>query len=116
MARFLLSVILIAVLSAVAEQWLPWWTIAVVCFIVALVANQRPGKAFLMGFMGIAIFWLVDCTMHDIANEHILATRMAALFKLSNYALFIVVTVFVGGLVGGLSAWAGALLRPSEVR
>ena len=112
MVRFLLSVILIAVLSALAEQWLPWWAIAVVSFMVAFVANQRPGKAFLMGFLGIAIFWLVDCIMHDIANEHILSTRMAALFHLPNYALFIVVTLFIGGLVGGLSAWAGALLRP----
>ena|ERR1035437_1569135 len=109
--RFLLAVILIALLSAVAEYFLPWWTIAVVCFLVSLFIGGKPGKAFLMGFLGIAIFWLIAALMHDLSNEHILSTRMAALFHLPNYGLFIVVTVFVGGLVGGLSAWAGALLK-----
>jgi hypothetical protein len=110
--RFLLGMILMIILSAVAEYYLPWWTIAVVCFVVALFSGQGAGKAFLMGFCGIAIFWLAMALLHDIPNEHILSARMAALFKLPNYALFICVTVLIGGLVGGLSAWAGALIAP----
>ena len=109
--RFLLSVILIALLAAGAEYFMPWWSVAVVCFIVSLLIKQRAGRAFLAGFCGIALMWLVIALIHDIANDHILSTRMAALFHLPNYGLFIVVTVLIGGLVGGLSAWAGALLR-----
>jgi len=109
--RFWLFVLLIALLAAVAEQFLPWWSVAVVAFVVSAFANPKPGRAFRAGFCGIGLCWLVAALLHDIANEHILSTRMAALFHLPNYALFIVVTVFVGGLVGGLSAWAGALIR-----
>jgi len=108
--RFIFSVILIVLLSAVAEYFLPWWSCAVVCFLVALFVQQGGGRAFLMGFCGVGILWLIAALIHDIPNEHILSTRMAALFHLPNYSLFIVVTVFVGGLVGGLSAWAGALM------
>ena len=114
--RFIIAVILIIILSVVAEYYMPWWTIAVVCFIVSFFSGLRPGKSFLMGFVGIAVFWLVVALMHDIANEHILSTRMAALFHLPNYTLFICVTVLIGGLVGGLSAWAAALLNPKPLK
>jgi len=110
--RFFLSVILIALLSAAAEYFFPWWAVAVVAFVVSAFIRQKPGKSFLAGFSGIGMFWLTACLVHDSANGHILSARMAALFHLPNYVLFIVVTVFVGGLVGGLSAWAGALIRP----
>ena len=110
--RFLLSVILIALLSAAAEYYCPWWMVAIAAFVVSAFIRQKPGAAFLAGFSGIGLFWLTACVIHDCANGHILSTRMAALFHLPNYSLFIAVTVLVGGLVGGLSAWAGALVRP----
>ncbi len=110
--RFFLSVIMVAILSAGAEYFLTWWSIAVVCFLVALFVKQSAGSAFLMGFSGIAIFWLTDILLHDMANQHILSTRMANLFHLPNYGLFILVCVFIGALVGGLAACTGALLKP----
>ena len=110
--KFLLSIILIALLSAAGEIFMScWWTIAVVSFLVSLFIEQRAGRAFLAGFLGIAAFWLVAALVHDSANDHILSTKMAMLFHLPNYGLFICVTTFLGGLVGGLSAWAGALIR-----
>ena len=110
--KFLLSVILIALLSAVAEMFMPWWSIAVVAFLVSLFVTLRPGSAFLAGFVGVAFFWLTSALIHDIANGHILSKKMAVLFHLPNYILFILVTAFIGGLIGGLSSWAGALIRP----
>jgi hypothetical protein len=110
--KFLITIILIAVCSAVAEYFLPWWTIAIVAFMVAIAMPLKPGKAFLSGFVGIALFWLCAALMKDIPNEHILSSRMAVLFfKKPNYDLFILVTVLVGGLVGGMAAWSGALIR-----
>ena len=106
--KFISTVILIALLSAVAEWFLPWWMIAVVAFVVSIFIPLKPGKAFLAGFVGIGTFWLIACTIQDVPNEHILSTRMAALFHLPGYGLFIAVTVLIGGLLGGLSAWAGA--------
>lgn len=111
--RFFLSVLLVTLISALAEYFFPWWSVAVVSFLAALLVGGKPGKAFLMGFFGVGLLWLTDALLHDIANEHILSTRMASLFHLPNYTLFIVVTVLIGGLVGGLSARAGALLKPA---
>ncbi len=109
--RFIISILLIAVLAAFAEHFFAWWSVAVVCFLVTLIAGLKPGKAFLAGFFGIGICWLVAALCHDIANDHILSQRMAELFKLPNYILFILVTVLIGSLVGGLAGWSGGLVR-----
>lgn len=111
--KFFLSVILIAFFSAIAGylMFMPWWAIGVASFLVTLIRGDKPGRAFLAGFLGVALFWLTVALVHDIPNEHILSSRMAALFHLPDHWLFMLVTVIVGGLVGGLAAWAAALLR-----
>jgi hypothetical protein len=110
--RFFLSVILISILAAIAEYFLPWWSIALVAFFVSLLTILTPGRAFLMGFLGIALCWLVAALVSDFANDHILSNRMASLFfHFPLGYLFIAVSAFVGGLVGGVAAWSAALLR-----
>jgi hypothetical protein len=109
--RFIISILLIAILAAVATYFFAWWSVAIVCFIITLIAGLKPGKAFLAGFFGIGVFWLIAAVGHDIPNEHILSQRMAVLFKLPHYSLFILVTVLIGALVGGLAGWSGGLAR-----
>jgi hypothetical protein len=90
---------------------MPWWMIAVVSFLVSFIIHLSSGKAFLSGFLGIALCWFAFILKIDMANEHILSGRMANLFHLPNYGSFIVVNLIIGGLVGGLAAWSGAALR-----
>lgn len=107
----LLSILIISVLAAVATWFLPWWMIAVVPFVVAIFFQLRPGKAFLISALAIILFWLVVILIRDIPNDHILSSRMAKLFSLPGYGLFIVVNLIVGALVGGLGGWAGGLMN-----
>jgi hypothetical protein len=103
---------MIAMLAALAESLLPWWSCAVVSFLVSLLMRQGGGRSFFMGFLGVGLLWFIAAMLHDMGNEHILSTRMATLFKLPGHGLFLLVTVMVGALIGGLAAWAGALLSP----
>ena len=112
--KFTVSTILIALLSSLTEFFLPWWTIAIVAFIVSLVFRIKPGLAFLSGFLGIVFFWLPDILFKDFSNNHILSHRMAKLFGLPNSMLFILVSVLVGSLVGGLAALSGSLMAKQE--
>lgn len=109
--RFFISILLLAVLSFAVESFFPWWTIAIICFLMGFLFLKKIGKSFLVGFLGIALMWLIVAYKQDVANDHILATRMAALFHLPNSMIFIVVASLIGGLVGGLSALTGAALR-----
>ncbi len=108
--KLLFTILSISLLTFVACTIAPWWIIAVIAFLVSLLARLRPGRGFLAGFLGIGLCWLALALFRDAANEHILAGRMATLFHLPGHYAFVGVTAFVGALVGGLAAWAGSLL------
>lgn len=109
--RFWIHVLLIAILSSIAEWVWAWWMISLVSFLIIGFTRTRPAKSFLAGFTGVALSWLVWVLWQDIANEHILSGRMAKLFGLPNYPLFIVVTIVLGGLIGGLSGLTASYVR-----
>jgi hypothetical protein len=112
--RFILSILLIAAFSFLLGLYLPWWSIALVAFVTALLLPQSLGRAFLSGFLGIFILWGVLSTWIDIKNESILSQKIAQLFPLGGSSiLLIVVTAFIGALVGGFAALSGNSLRPS---
>ena len=108
----LLITILITALLALLTSWLfaAWWMIAVIPFLVAIVAKQKPGRAFISGMLAIALLWSILIVKTDAANEQILSSRMAQLFGLG-HILFLIVNVVLGALVGGLGGWSGASMR-----
>lgn len=115
--RFVLSVLLTAVLGFLIGLFLPWWGIAIVAFLVGLLIPQRLGIAFLSGFVGIFLLWGLLAFWIDIKNNSILSHKISELFKLGGSSvLLILVTGFIGGLVGGFAAMAGNSLRPAPKR
>jgi hypothetical protein len=115
--KFLLSILLTAALSFVAGMFLPWWSIAIVALLVALLLPQRTGMDFLSGFIGIFLMWALVSTWIDIENEHLLSHKLAKIFPLGGSSLLLIlVTALVGGLVGGFAAMAGSSLRPIRRR
>jgi len=110
--KFILSTLLIAALSFLAGLFLPWWSIALIAFAVTLLIPQRLLPGFLSGFLGIFLLWAIIATWIDLKNNSILSTRIAEIFPLGGSSiLLIVVTAFIGGLVGGFAAMTGSSLR-----
>lgn len=105
-----LIIIILTALIAWVTSTFAWWMIAVVPFLVSVFLKLKSGKGFLNGFCAIAVLWLYLILKTDIANEHILSTKIAALFTLPHTA-FIIVNTFIGALVGGLGGWSGAAMR-----
>ena len=108
--RFFLTIIIIAVLSAVAEYFLPWWTIAIVACGVSMFMRMKGWTSFLAGFLAMGFFWFGAVLFRDIPNNHILSQRMARVFGINDYGVLLSIVSFLGAIIGGLSAWAGALL------
>jgi len=110
--KLLVAIILTALLAVVGGLYFPWWIIAVAAFISVLLIPMRNGKAFLAGFLGIFILWVVLASWINVKNNGVLATKVAQIFPLGGSAfLLILVTALVGGLVGGLAALCGSYLR-----
>ncbi len=110
MIKILITTLAILIVTCVAEQWLPWWIIAVIPFITSWLSRLKGKQAFLSGLIGIGLAWFIGFIIKDIPNQHILSSKMAALFNLPSYHYFIATSTVIGALVGGLAAWAGSLL------
>ena len=109
--RYWLTLLSIALLSFLFTWLLPWWLMPVTAYLLACFTGLRPGRAFSAGFLAIALLWLVVLLSADFSNQGLLSSRMAGLFFLPHRFLFLAVNVLVGGLIGGLAAWSGALTR-----
>lgn len=104
--------LLILLLTAVAQYFLPWWMIAVVPFAVACWRSRSAGGAFGAGFLAIALLWAGVAFWQSNANDNLLAGRMANLLPVGGSTLvLLLLTALLGGLVGGVAAWAGYLSR-----
>ncbi|HZX58183.1 MAG TPA: hypothetical protein VFE54_05640 [Mucilaginibacter sp.] len=103
--------LVILILSFLCSYFLPWWFIAVIAFVTAYYLANKPGKAFLSGFTAIFVAWATLALLKSIPNDNILAEHVAKLFQLPNWILLLLVTSFIGGLVGGMAALSGALVK-----
>lgn len=109
--KFILLVILIALSSYLAELVFPWWTVSICAFILAGLIPSRGFKAFLSGFLGVGLLWLFGALIFSIQTDYILTEKVARLMQLGSSGVLIVLTSFIGALVGGLSALSGHQLR-----
>src|SRR6266516_3653200 len=97
--KILVSLILTALVAFVGGLYLPWWTIAIAAFLVALLIPQFPFKSFLSGFLGIFILWGFLTWWIDMKNQGILSSKIAQLFHLgSSPFAMIIVSAFIGAL------------------
>src|SRR6476620_4006736 len=113
--KILVAIILTALLSFVSGLYLPWWSIAIAAFISVLLVPLGSGRAFLAGFAGVFLLWFLLAWWIDIKNQHILSKKIAEIFPLggSSFAI-ILVTAFIGALVGGLAALSASFLRSGK--
>ncbi len=112
--KFVLQLIGIALLAYIFELFLPWYYIAVAAFIMGYLLKSRAN--FLAGFLGIAFIWVLKAWLIDSAGATDLAERVAHIFSLKQKELLFLVMAIVGGLVGGLGALTGGLLKGKRTR
>jgi hypothetical protein len=113
--KFIVSVLLIALLSFVSCLYLDWWSIAIVAFMVAVLIRQTATKAFLTGFLALFFLWGGLSWWIDMKNEHVLSHKLAAVLPFGGSAfLMILVTALIGALVAGFASLAGSYLRGTK--
>ena len=114
--KFFISLILTALLSFAASLFLPWWSIALAAFLVAALIPQKPGKAFLTGFIALFLLWGGLSFWISNNNDHILAHKVSQLIlKMDNPIVLVLATALIGALVAGFAALAGSYVRKSKV-
>lgn len=113
--KFAIALIITFFLSYAAGFYFPWWSIAVVAFIVAALIHQKPFPAFLSGFLALFLLWAGLASYIDIKNQHLLAGKISQLlFKTQSHYLLILVTGLIGGLTAGFAALSASFLRKTK--
>jgi len=113
--KFLISILLIALVSIVAGLYLPWWSIALAAFVVIALIPQKPLYAFLSGFIAIFILWSGMSFIISNKNDHILAHKISMIILQSDSPVSLVlITGLIGALVAGCGALAGSYLRKAD--
>lgn len=103
---------IILILSLAVSFVLPWWIVAIISFLTALLIAKGSAHAFWSAFAAIFIVWVAMALFKSVPNDHILAIRVAHLLPLGGkWILLLLITALIGGLVAGMSALSGLLLR-----
>ncbi|NCD71269.1 hypothetical protein [Mucilaginibacter agri] len=88
-----------------------WWAAAIIAFVATFYAGRTPGQSFWSGFSAVALVWGIHALLKSVPNDHILASRVATMVHLPNWIYLLIVTMIIGGLLGGMSALSGLLVK-----
>lgn len=105
-------VLVMVVMGAIAGIYLPWYALGILFALLAYILRIPAGTAFVLGLVSGFLVWAVSAYWMDGQHPSSLPGRMAHVFPLGGSVLgLFIVTGVLGGLTGGLWAWAGAKLR-----
>ncbi len=112
--KFILSTLLVALVTYAIGIYgsLPWWSFVVTNLFIAVALPIKPAQSFLAGALGVGALWAGLSFGIDLANNHILSTKVAQILPLGgSYIALIIVTTLVGALLGGLASLTGSFVR-----
>ncbi|HMG93510.1 MAG TPA: hypothetical protein VK589_25810 [Chryseolinea sp.] len=107
--KFLIQFVAILFSAHLLALFMPWYSIALAAFVMGFILKSNTN--FLAGFSAIATLWIFNAWLIDSASSSDLAERVAKLLMLKYEIILFIVMAFIGGLVGGLAAVTGSLLR-----
>jgi hypothetical protein len=115
--KFILSIVLVGLVTYAIGIYgnLPWWSFVVTNLIIAIALPIKPLQSFIAGALGVGALWAGLAFGIDLANNHILSTKVAQILPLGgSYIALIAVTAIVGALLGGLASLTGSFVRKPE--
>ena len=115
--KFIISILLSGLLTYAVGIYgdLPWWSFVITNFIIAIALPIKPAQAFTAGALGVGALWAGLAFGTDMANNHILSTKVANILPMGgSYILLIFATASIGALLGGLASLTGSFIRANK--
>jgi hypothetical protein len=115
--KFIVALLLTAVLAFIGGLYFPWWSIAVAAFVIGLLVRQKAWLAWLAGFLGLFLLWVLLAWLKNAPNDGLLSGKIGELLGIGNNpVLLIIITGFLGGIVAGFAALTGSMLIKGSSR
>ncbi|MEO6167206.1 MAG: hypothetical protein ABIO46_13650 [Chitinophagales bacterium] len=103
--------LLIALLSALLQLWLPWWSMMTAAILLSFFLGKNFRHAFFAGFFACGMVWLIYALAISFTAGNLMTDRIAVLFSLPASALLWLVSFLVAAIGGGIGAWLGYSLK-----
>lgn len=109
--RTIITTLSIAIAGFVVQLFLPWWSLAIVAFLIGVSTDLNKSKIFLSGLVGSALVWGLYALYIHTSTEAILSNKMAGIFGLDQAWLLVLISALVAGILGGMASLSGRSLR-----
>jgi len=110
--KFLLKILLIVVMAACLQFFLPWWSAVIASFIIGALFSKNSGfQSFMAGFLAIFILWVGYSLTIDISTQGMLTEKIARIFTINNKYILILITGLIGAIPAGFGALTGNQLQ-----
>lgn len=114
-----MTYIIILIVSAVAQLFLPWWVIAPISFLVAAWRADSVKGAVFASTGAIATLWIAYAAYLNISTDGVMLQKIGGMFaenisilkKLPVTPSFFGIMILIGSMVAGFSATAGYHFR-----
>ncbi|MFM2258327.1 MAG: hypothetical protein RLZZ424_260 [Bacteroidota bacterium] len=82
--KFILSIVLVALVTYAIGIYgnLPWWSFVVTNLMIAIALPIKPLQSFFAGALGVGALWAGLAFGIDMANNHILSSKVAQILPL----------------------------------
>jgi len=114
-----MTYIIILIVSAVAQFFLPWWIIAPISFAIGAWRAESSKVAYWAGAGAVATLWIIYASYLNFSSGGVMLDKIGSLFSESLKFLknlpftvsFFTIMTIIGSQVGGFSALAGYHFR-----
>jgi len=111
--KTLIFIPVIFVLTYFCQLFLPWWSLALICFGACLFFKVNKFYAFSGSLLAIFFLWVLKAYFADQNFDVPMSSLLGGLFGNVSASAVFFLTGLTGGLVAGLSgllgSWAGSL-------
>ncbi|MCB0364781.1 MAG: hypothetical protein H6624_04760 [Bdellovibrionaceae bacterium] len=105
---------LLAIVLLVTGLFLPWWSVAPICFVAGWFLSSRF-KGFYVSAISVMLTWVAAAYYFDMKNALGTGERLAQLFHLPHFTLVYLMIGLAGGLFAACAALAGNYSRRALV-
>ncbi|MDA0194302.1 MAG: hypothetical protein O2887_04435 [Bacteroidetes bacterium] len=91
---------------------MPWWILVLIAFVISAAIPTNDFGAFLAGFLGVGLLWLVIAWKIDIKTNSVLSAKIALIIPVGgDTTALVILSGVIGAVVGGFSSLSGNLFR-----
>ena len=119
--NFLIRILINGISAYYFIDFLPWWSIIFIPFLLGYFINENYFNHFLSGFIGIGIAWIFLIININSGTESIISEKIIQILNVESINILTIYSSIIGGSIGGFASVTGLsfkrfLLKPNQAK